>query len=166
MSNVVYYAETQRFHQWWIWLCVLITPSLFSWILFQEIIFGIQPNDPIHKNYLLLIFIIAISITPIFLIYLAKLETEIRGEGLYIKFRPFHRKWVMLPFGDVLEASAISYRPLRDYGGWGIRYGSNSKAYNVSGNKGVLLKFSDGPDILIGSNNHNVLCSLINDMLR
>jgi hypothetical protein len=46
---------------------------------------------------------------------------------------------------------AITYSPLRDYGGWGIRRGAKGKAYNVSGNHGVRLELSDGKRILIGS---------------
>ena len=60
-----------------------------------------------------------------------------------------------------MEAS--TYSLLKDYGGWGIRYGRKGKAYNVSGNKGVLLTLADGKNGLIGSKNHEVLCSAINE---
>jgi hypothetical protein len=43
------------------------------------------------------------------------------------------------------------YSSLRDYGGWGIRYGSKGKAYNVSGSRGVRLELSNGKRLLIGS---------------
>ena len=43
-----------------------------------------------------------------------------------------------------------SYNPIRDYGGWGIRWGTKGKAYNVSGNRGLYLEFSDGKQLLIG----------------
>ncbi len=145
---------------------MLITPSLFSGLFIQDILSDNNSSDSMYSNPLLLMVIIAICAAPIFLIYLAKLDTQVRNEGLFIKFRPFHRRWVMLPFHDIVEANAITYKPLKDYGGWGIRYGPKGKAYNVSGNKGVLLKFEDGPSILIGSTNHQVLCSLITDMLE
>tara|TARA_B100001123_G_scaffold106918_1_gene124402 strand:+ start:20436 stop:20879 length:444 start_codon:yes stop_codon:yes gene_type:complete len=147
-------------------MLVLITPSLFSGLLIQDILFNTDSSDSMYSNPLLLIIIIAISAAPIFLIYLAKLDTHVRDEGLFIKFRPFHRRWVMLPFHDIAAATEITYKPLKDYGGWGIRYGPMGKAYNVSGNKGVLLEFEEGPSILIGSNNSEVLCSLINSMVR
>jgi hypothetical protein len=38
-----------------------------------------------------------------------------------------------------------------EYGGWGIKYGKMGKAYNVSGNRGVQLEFTDGKRLLIGS---------------
>ena len=44
------------------------------------------------------------------------------------------------------------YKPLSEYGGWGLRYGSSGKAYNVSGNIGIQLHFKDGSTLLIGTN--------------
>jgi hypothetical protein len=54
-----------------------------------------------------------------------------------------------------------TYRPIRDYGGWGIRYGRNGKAYNVSGNRGVMLEFSHGQKLLIGSQKPGDLANAI-----
>ena len=54
-----------------------------------------------------------------------------------------------------------TYRPIRDYGGWGIRYGRGGKAYNVSGNRGVMLELSDGQKLLIGSQKPDDLANAI-----
>jgi hypothetical protein len=45
----------------------------------------------------------------------------------------------------------VAFRPIMEYGGWGIRRGANGWAYNVSGNRGVRLVFRDGSTFLIGS---------------
>ena len=44
-----------------------------------------------------------------------------------------------------------TYRPVRDYGGWGIRWGRDGKAYIIVGNEGLQLLLGDGEKILIGS---------------
>jgi hypothetical protein len=87
---------------------------------------------------------------PIFL-YKTNLTTEVRNDGLYIRFFPFHLSFHRIAPEDIKEFEARTYRPLRDYGGWGIRYGREGKAYNVSGNRGVQLVLSDGKQLLIGS---------------
>ena len=46
-----------------------------------------------------------------------------------------------------------------------IRYGKKGKAYNVSGDQGVRLTLKDGKTVLIGSRNHEMLCSAINEFL-
>ena len=71
----------------------------------------------------------------------------------------------MIGFDSVRKAETWTYSPLKDYGGWGIRYGRNEKAYNVSGNKGVMLTLTDEQNLMIGSGNHEVLCSAINERL-
>jgi hypothetical protein len=46
---------------------------------------------------------------------------------------------------------AVTYRPIRDYGGWGIRWGPGKLAYNVSGSEGVRIDRSDDRELLVGS---------------
>jgi hypothetical protein len=40
---------------------------------------------------------------------------------------------------------------LGDFGGWGIRYGDQEKAYTMNGKRGVRLTYKDGHGLLIGS---------------
>ena len=101
---------------------------------------------------------------PLFM-YTTGLDTDVRECGVCIRFKPFHRRWVVFAFHSIERAEFSIYNPLKDYGGWGIRYGRKGKAYNVSGNNGVLLTLRSGKNILIGSRNHEVLCSAINDRL-
>jgi hypothetical protein len=54
------------------------------------------------------------------------------------------------------------YSPLREFGGWGIRFAPGKKrAYSVSGNKGVELELSDGMHVLIGSQRPEELTQMI-----
>lgn len=43
------------------------------------------------------------------------------------------------------------YKPILEYGGYGIRYSFSGKAYNVRGKMGLQLKFKDGGKLLIGT---------------
>lgn len=85
------------------------------------------------------------------LVLCAKLTTEVNRSGLYIQYFPFHLSPQRIPLEHVIQIEIKTYRPLRDYGGYGIRYGAAGKAYNVSGDRGVNLKFTKGRDLLIGS---------------
>ncbi len=44
-----------------------------------------------------------------------------------------------------------TYRPLIDYGGWGIRYGRKGTAYTVSGNQGIQIVFNTSRKLILGS---------------
>mgnify|MGYP001105476619 CR=1 FL=1 len=85
------------------------------------------------------------------LIWVFRLETEVRVDGVYIRCVPFHRGFKRFEAAEVSEHHARKYRPILEYGGWGIRRGWKGRAYNVSGNEGVQLVLRDGRRVLIGS---------------
>ena len=62
---------------------------------------------------------------------------------------------------EIVVARARTYSPLREYGGWGLRGWGTSRAYNVSGNRGVELTLQDGSSIMIGSQRADELAQAI-----
>jgi hypothetical protein len=57
----------------------------------------------------------------------------------------------LFPLTELSKYEIRTYQPIREYGGWGIRYGSSGKAYNISGNTGMQLELKDGTRILLGT---------------
>ena len=94
------------------------------------------------------------------------LTTEVRPSGLYLRFFPFHRRFQQIPLGKVRSCVSRVYRPIREYGGWGIRIGIGKKAYNASGNRGVELEYEGGRKLLIGSLKPDQLASAIESIRR
>tara|TARA_B100000029_G_scaffold480720_1_gene529021 strand:- start:100 stop:615 length:516 start_codon:yes stop_codon:yes gene_type:complete len=152
-----WFTEKQRFRQWWVWLLVLWGPGFFIWAILQQVIMGAPiGNNPTSDLVLILLAVIFGAGLPGF-IFVCGLDTEVNQHGVRIRFRPFHRRWVVFNFESIQTAEAITYSPLKDYGGWGIKYGRKGKAYNVSGNTGVLLTMKNGKCVLIGSMDHEAL---------
>jgi hypothetical protein len=81
----------------------------------------------------------------------AQLLTEVRPDGLFIRFVPLHLSFKRIPLENFRSYKAVIYRPIRDYGGWGIRYGWKGKSYSMSGNRGVEFEPWQGRRLLIGS---------------
>ena len=75
--------------------------------------------------------------------------TTVSPETVTVRFGLLYT--ARIPLAEVDSAQAVSYRPVRDYGGWGIRGTSRRRALNTRGDKGVLLKRADGTTVLIGS---------------
>src|SRR5208283_4550429 len=71
--------------------------------------------------------------------YFARLSVRVDRDFLHIRFLFFLRKDI--PLDEIAEWQACVYRPILDYGGWGIRYSLTRKgwAYNVSGRQGVQI---------------------------
>jgi hypothetical protein len=142
--------ETQRFRQIWIWLLVLVISGI-SWLAFIKQIIGGYPfgDSPAPDSLLWIIFIFFGLILPLSLLF-TKLETGVTKDNIRIVFFPYTSR--KIPIKDIAKFQAREYRPIREYGGWGIRWaGRKNMAYNVSGRSGVQLELFDGRRILIGS---------------
>ena len=155
------YREAQYFRQLWLWVIVLFISLLSIYGLIQQVILGIPfGNNPAPDAILVIIAVIFGLILPLFL-YKTNLTIEVHSDGLYIRFFPFHLSFHKIATEYIKEFKARSYSPLKEYGGWGIRYGRNGKAYNVSGNRGVQLHLSNRKQLLIGSQKPEELCEAL-----
>lgn len=137
------YTETQRFTQWWLWLILL---GVWSLMVYSIITAPPQTDSAVYVSF-------GIGILLPLLFWQMKLTTRITAEGIYVRFFPFHFKEKFFAW-DTLSASYVrTYSPLKEYGGWGIKYGFNGQGivYNVAGNVGLQLQFKEGDPILIGT---------------
>ncbi len=146
-----YFRETQRFRQLWLWFFLIVTAAFLIYGLIQQLYLGVAlGNNPVSDFALILLSLVFGVGMPLFF-YSIRLITEVRSDGVYVKFFPFHRKFHKVDFSDIEHFEIRYYKALKEYGGWGIRYGLNGKAYNVSGNKGVMLHLQTGKRLLIGT---------------
>ena len=54
-------------------------------------------------------------------------------------------------YEDILETESVHYRPLRDFGGWGLRFRGNRRAWTARGDAAVVLRMADGTELYVGS---------------
>ena len=143
--------------------------ALFGYGIYRQIIVGEPWGDhPMGDTELLVVggLYILLGLVFIFGFWRGSLVTEVRPGGLYIRFSPFHRDFRRISLEGVRSCRAIRYRPILDYGGWGIRVGFRKKAYNVSGNAGVEIVYEDGRTVLIGSKKAEQLAGAIESVRR
>ncbi|MBS4057952.1 MAG: hypothetical protein KGZ82_11590 [Bacteroidales bacterium] len=152
MADEVLFSEKQRFRQWWIW-AVLLGISLF--FLIGLAIYFVKgeaaKNGTAGSIGMLFITVIPLALTWLF--SRATLETYISSKGIDIRFFPFVNKIRHIDWADIAEAYVREYKPLREFGGWGIRTGLTGRtgAWNVSGNEGLQLVMKNGTKLLIGT---------------
>lgn len=78
-----------------------------------------------------------------------RLKTTVSAEAVTVRLGILTTTRV--PIHDIARAEAVVYRPVRDYGGWGIKGSSRRRALNARGDRGVLLTRTDGSTLMIGS---------------
>ena len=145
------YSEVQRVRQIWIWLIVLLLAGLFWYLFAKQVIMGSPLGSRPAPDVVLAIFWLIFGIGFPLLFFSAKLITEVRNDGVYIKFFPLHWSFHEITFRELKRYEVRTYKPIREYGGWGIRKGRHGDAYNMRGNKGVQLELYNNKRILIGS---------------
>ncbi|MHC4475423.1 MAG: DUF6141 family protein [Planctomycetota bacterium] len=161
-ENEVIFREVQRFGLWLRWVLVLSVPVLVA-ILASVGVAGGNFTEPSFILSLLVGILVLVAVAVLFLTL--RLETEVRPDGLYVRFFPFHIRHKRFEAQDLSECYARQYRPILEYGGWGIKCGKNGKAYNVSGNQGVQLVFKNSRQLLIGTQRAQELAEAISSIM-
>lgn len=161
------FYEVQQFRQPWLWISLLLTAfgvaGIFLYGAYRQLYLGEPWGDrPMSDARLIMSAVVSMTITGgiALLFYLLKLITTVNSDGVSIRFFPLtHRR---IPFSQITSCTPRSYRPIREYGGWGIRFSRKGRAYNVRGNRGVQLHLSRGLPVLIGSQQADRLAEAIN----
>jgi hypothetical protein len=165
------FHEVQLFRKTWVLFLVfpiaLFLIVLFGYGMIKQLVLGLPwGGKPLSDTALAIIgpLWILFGIGLAYLFYSGKLITEVREDGLYVRFFPLtHQR---IPFGEIEDCEVRTYSPIREFGGWGIRYGRRAKAYNASGNRGVQLQLSNGKRLLIGSQRPEELAQAIRDKIK
>jgi len=163
-KNSLIFCEKQKFSRLVRWLFILEPVVFIIFILLLLFYLGKEHTQPLPTVVIVAILTVPIAVT--FLFWMSKLETQVRSDGLYILFFPFHINFKKFAFEDISEYYAREYRPLLEYGGWGIRYSFSGKAYNISGKKGLQIIFKNGKRLLIGSQKPQELVAAIDSIIK
>jgi len=160
-KNQILFQETQRFKQWWVILLLGCINILFIYSCVQQVAFGnIIGNNPMSDLALIITTFAFVVFT--FLFFSLKLDTEIREDGIYVRFFPFRIKLKKHNWDDMTKTYVRQYKPIMEFGGWGIRGFKSNRALSVSGKEGLQLEFKDKNRLLIGSKQ----CQKIEEVIR
>lgn len=159
-TSITFFQEVQYMRQWWI-VSVVIGSNVVALVIAVMIWSKFAPQMLPWGGIIFGLLMVGITI----LTLSSKLITEVRSNGLYIRYFPFHWSFHKIPLENVSKIEAVTYSPLRDYGGYGIRYGKGGRAYNAMGNRGVRINYSDGKHMLIGSQKPDELARAIESVM-
>ena len=138
MHHDLYFHEEQHFDR-----RLLLAVALIPLIMFVVLLLSPQTQPAA-----LLVFI-PVAALLIFVGAYMKLITEVGPDGIAVRLRPFPT--FRYAFSRLQSVQPRKYRPILEYGGWGIRWSARGWAYNARGNEGVQLVLDDGGRVLIGS---------------
>jgi hypothetical protein len=144
------FREVQHFRHWWAAL-IVFGAAIVSWIVFiQQIVLGHPSGTEPAPDGLVWLLTLGVGIGFPVGAFVLRVVTEVGFDELHVRLAPSRGR--RIPLADLAEATVVTYRPLRDFGGWGVRWaGPRGVAYNAYGSRGAQLVLHDGRRVLVGS---------------
>jgi hypothetical protein len=96
-------------------------------LYFYELIFHPLNSEPF--DWLGLVILGAVGL----FIFSIKLKITIDTKGITYQYPPFRNKPTTLPWKNIETGELLKINPLKEFGGWGLRYGKLGTAYTTRG---------------------------------
>jgi|SRR6056297_2378788 len=143
MTQEVLFRETQQMRQPWIW-------ALLGLASVPALVFGSVVG-------------LGVLLTVVGLIYSIQLITEVRADGIYVRFAPIHRSFRRLPFDQIERVERTEFG-LLTYGGIGIRWTPDTVAYMTTRGSGIKIDRENAKSVVIGSQEPSALVNTIDEL--
>ena len=138
----------------WVWLTLTLTLglSLFLYLGLRE---AVHDEAPTVIWVWDLIWVPSIAVIVAVILLLARLEIRVDDAQVLIRFGFVHLIDREIPRKNIERAEAITYRPIRQFGGWGVRRGrlrdKLTGVYSIRGSTGVLVTLAEPMRIAFGT---------------
>ena len=104
-----------------------------------------------------LLFVIGLFIASIY----GGQRTLVTCESVKVRYGILGIRILNLKTSEITHVDLHQFSPLRDFSGYGIRYGGGMKAHFLSGGRGVKLTLASGRKYLLGSDHPDMLAAVI-----
>jgi hypothetical protein len=106
--------------------------------------------------------LVVILIVAAFL-YSIRLVTEVRADGIYVRFAPVHRSFRQLSFDQIGRVESTEFG-LLTYGGIGIRWTPDTVAYMTTPGSGIKIDRENAKSVVIGSHETSKLLNRVEEL--
>ncbi len=108
--------------------------------------------------------VIILGLVAVILLSIGGLTVVIRESGitLHLGLVPLITKTV--PFKQIKYLRTTKYRPIKDFGGWGLRGRGKKQVWSARGSDGLVLELIEGSELIVGADDPNKLKERICDL--
>lgn len=130
-DNLIY-AETLNCKKW----AYYLSPIALLPLIIEYFSDKITPDDFIAAGVLFIVFIlIGFGLT---------LKWSISKDAFSFKYPPFYNKWRKIPLSEIKKMEIMKINPLKEFGGWGFRYGKLGQAFTTTGRMIIHIETTRG----------------------
>ncbi len=167
MRGRVLYEERSNW-PWWVHLLILAAAATCLWTSLKALRLGdlgSLGSGPVWIAVLTATF--GVVLMGAFYLLMGDLRTRVKLDGVYVSFGRLGLIRKRIPFEEIDEARAVTYSPILEFGGWGIRIGRRRKtAWTVRGNRAVRMDLTNGKVFYLGSDRPERLVEWIRSATR
>ncbi len=148
------YHEEQLFG-WWVY-------ALMAGLVAIACVVYVERPDVRSRGPLTFIMLFGLTLPSALTVGVLRMTTEVTASRVEVWFGwlPTYRR--CLDVASIRRVEVVTYRPLADCGGWGIRTGRDGeRVLNARGDRGVRVHLIDGSRLLIGSQTPELLAASI-----
>jgi hypothetical protein len=139
------YREEQRLRNKSLWIIAVVIFALLGVGLWVN-----QANGSLITMYVISILVVA----AVFGIAASlKLVVTVQDAGIGIVLRWLQSKPVMIKWEDIASVSQEAVSPVKDFGGWGLRYNRRATGYIFKGREAVRVRLKSGREFVITTDN-------------
>lgn len=157
------FKEEQTYRGTWVMYLILMLEIPTLILVSVVVLTGESPDR--MEGMIALFAVSSIMALVMGLIFNIKLETRIDEKGIQYKYFPFV-KWRLIEKHEIQKANVVSFSPLTDHGGWGIKGNKTTKAFTVIGDTGLSIDLGEKKKILIGTQKPKELSEFIENWME
>lgn len=136
----------------------LLVSAITLVIIFILLIMAVIAISSPEEQYLHQFLVACGTVAVVLLIFaFIRLSITVENQMLRLYLRPFWSENIAI--SDIISVEAVEYRPLRDFGGWGLRIGQRGRIISARGNRAVKLQLASGKTLFVGTGNPERLAS-------
>lgn len=155
----VIYEERQKLNIGLLWLPVL-APAVMVWYTFyQQVLRGVPVGSRPAPDFVVVIIFVVFGLLFPYLMLKTRLILQVRPDGFYFRYHPFHFRYHKISWLEIKEIRPVEFSPIKDFGGYGIKFARGAKIYTASGNRGLEIKTGGGRRFIFSSQNPEKLMS-------
>ena len=109
-----------------------------------------------------LVFLLLLAVNAVF----TRLDVEVLDDHILIAFGPVHLVRKHIHFSEIEAVRSLTYRPLIEFGGWGIKWRPGRTAWTIRGCQAVAVTLKSGRQIYVGSEHPQRLAGAIQAAMR
>jgi hypothetical protein len=140
----------------WVWVLIwgasLLGAGTVAHGAYQHAVTGVPFGDSPMSTLGLSLLAGGVMLFPILMTAtFMRLDVEVRADHLFVSFGPVHLVRKRIPYAEMQLVRGVTYSPIRDFGGWGVRWRGRKTAWTIRGNEAVKVVLRSGKRIYVGS---------------